>query len=397
MQQIVFSKNKLFFYFLLFGYIFGVLLYDFIGFDYTDELMALFLILFAGMVIWERKNLQELRSLLIIGGIFLFYTIYSLIIHSNVTQAILLDLVIQIKPFLGFYCVYLLAPTLTQTQKRFIAIICLIAGGIIIIIGISGLMYPVFVHPSRLATAATATALLFLYCSSYSWSDIIIFIILLTIGFLSTRSKFYGFWGIAVSLIIYYKTGGSIKFNLKSVLAISFATVIAIWLAWDKIAIYYINGITTSSEMWSRPIMMITSFQILLDYFPFGCGLASFGTFASSQYYSPTYIEYGLNHVWGLSKEMPNFIVDAFYPELAQFGIIGVGLYVVFWMQILKKTMNRKIIFPKEGLIIWLIFIFFLIEGTADATFTHNRGLFILIIMALSLVKKEVINIKENI
>jgi hypothetical protein len=32
-----------------------------------------------------------------------------------------------------------------------------------------------------------------------------------------------------------------------------------------------------------------------------------------------------------------------------------------------------------------MVFLFFLIEGVADSTFTHNRGLFILIIMGCAL------------
>ena len=51
LSQLVCSKNNLFFAFLVAGYIFGVILYDFIEFKYTDELMALFLCLFAGIVI----------------------------------------------------------------------------------------------------------------------------------------------------------------------------------------------------------------------------------------------------------------------------------------------------------------------------------------------------------
>ena len=42
LSRLVFSKNNLFFAFLIFGYLFGVIFYDFIGFDYVDELMALF-------------------------------------------------------------------------------------------------------------------------------------------------------------------------------------------------------------------------------------------------------------------------------------------------------------------------------------------------------------------
>lgn len=56
LSRLVFSKNNLFFAFLIFGYLFGVIFYDFIGFDYVDELMALFLVVFTGMVVMERKN-----------------------------------------------------------------------------------------------------------------------------------------------------------------------------------------------------------------------------------------------------------------------------------------------------------------------------------------------------
>lgn len=35
-----------------------------------------------------------------------------------------------------------------------------------------------------------------------------------------------------------------------------------------KIVLYYIDGMMNSEQMWSRPAMMITAFQILFDYFP---------------------------------------------------------------------------------------------------------------------------------
>lgn len=79
----------------------------------------------------------------------------------------------------------------------------------------------------------------------------------------------------------------------------------AVWFAREKIITYYIDGMMNSREMWSRPAMLYTSGQIFCDYFPFGCGLGSFGTFASAEYYSPIYETYGLNHIWGLSKDMP--------------------------------------------------------------------------------------------
>lgn len=385
-KQIVFSKNKLFFYFLLFGYIFGVLLYNSSDvFKYVDETMALFLVLFAGIIVWERRNIKDLYPLLVIGGIFTFYIIYSFAINSNIPQAIIKDLLIQIKPYLGFFCVYLLAPRLTQKQKRFIIILCIIVGCLLLIIGAIDQIDFIFGHVSRFATAAIVTALLFLYCSSLSWSDIIVFIILLSIGFLSTRSKFYGFWSIAVLFIIYCKTGGKVKFNIKSTIVIGSIIAIALCLSWQKIMLYYINGSTSPGAMWSRPAMMVTSFLILKDYFPFGTGLASFGTLASAEHYSKTYEEYGLDNLWGVSKDKPDFITDAFYPGLAQFGIVGVILYWSFWIYLLKYVMRKQYSEQKQFLLTVLAFVFFTIEGFGDVTFTHNRGLFVLILMGMVL------------
>ena len=202
---------------------------------------------------------------------------------------------------------------------------------------------------------------------------------------LSTRSKFYGFWGVALILIVFIKLGGEIKLNVKTIIAILLVLVVALLLTWQKIVIYYIDGAMNSREMWSRPAMMVTALLIFLDYFPFGSGLASFGTYVSGEYYSKTYAEYNIDQLYGLSKEYPAFIADAFYPELAQFGIVGLVLYFSFWFWIVKKGMSLQKTNPRDFFLIISIFIFFLIEGVADATFTHNRGLFILILLGMIL------------
>lgn len=145
--------------------------------------MVLFLLLFASLVVQERRKWKELIPLSIVVGIFAFYTIYSFVIRSNVPKAILKDLIIQIKPFLGFYCAYLIAPQFTNSQKLFLSILCLVIGGGLLVVGLTDNIYTIFGHPSRFATAAVATAFLFLYCNSFTWNDIFIFIFLLTIGF----------------------------------------------------------------------------------------------------------------------------------------------------------------------------------------------------------------------
>ena len=91
LSRLVCSKNNLFFAFIMAGYIFGVILYDFFEFKYTDELMVLFLCAFAGIMVWERKSWRELVPLALVAVIFLFYTIYSFAIQSNVPRAIITD------------------------------------------------------------------------------------------------------------------------------------------------------------------------------------------------------------------------------------------------------------------------------------------------------------------
>ena len=135
--------------------------------------------------------------------------------------------------------------------------------------------------------------------------------------------------------------------------------------------------------------MLATALLILCDYLPFGCGLGSFGTFVSGEYYSTIYEKYGIDRLWGLTKDNPSFIADAYYPELAQFGIVGVVLYFWFWMWIMKRGMALQPLSKLACLIVLLIFLFFLIEGTSDATLTHNRGLFIMIILGITLGRQQ--------
>ena len=132
--------------------------------------------------------------------------------------------------------------------------------------------------------------------------------------------------------------------------------------------------------------MMLTGVRILGDYFPLGSGLGSFASFASAEYYSHIYLDYGIDSLWGLSKQNPAFICDAYYPALAQFGIVGVLLYIAFWTSILWKAHRQS---AQVRLVAWLVFFFFLIEGVADTTFTHNRGVFILILLGTVLAQRH--------
>ena len=110
--------NKHFFNLLLFTLTFGILLYDAIGFDYTDEICALFLFVLFGIYLFSTSDWNFNKGFLTTIGIFLFYFCYSLYIGSNTKTAIISDMLIQIKPYLAFFCVYSMMPRFSESQNE---------------------------------------------------------------------------------------------------------------------------------------------------------------------------------------------------------------------------------------------------------------------------------------
>ena len=112
-------------------------------------------------------------------------------------------------------------------------------------------------------------------------------------------------------------------------------------------------------------------------------------------------MEYGIENVWGLSKRYTNFVSDTYYPSLAQFGIIGILLFLLFWMYITVKAIS---LYKKSGftqlkhiVIILLIIGFLAIESTTGSTFIAQGGFFLMMMlgMVLSDMQKESINLKN--
>ena len=388
------SDNILFLF--LFMLIFGILLYGFIGFDYTDELCALGLFSIFGIYLFTTPHWSFNKGFLFTIGIFIFYICYSFYIRSNTKIAILADATVQIKPYLAFFCIYSMMPQLNDRQKKLLQSVCLLCWIILIPIGIAGAINEQTLrmtmgHPAYFAAAVTCLSLTYLYCSKFSINEKIIFIIMLALGILSGRSKFYGFFTFSFFVIFYFSAIKQFKLNLKNGIILTLMIIVMLFVAWKKIDLYFYHAMTSVDEsekdMIARYVLYATFPQILTDYFPFGSGFSSFGTFYSGAYYSNIYVEYGIDNVWGMTKNHYNFVADTFYPSLAQFGIIGILLYLFFWIYILKKAIqyNKKVQNKKYISIALMIIGFFAIEGTTDSTFTTHRGFYVLMLLGLIL------------
>lgn len=393
MQEFI---NRQFFNLTLFTLIFGVMFYDIInslGFSYIDEICAVLLLLLFVYKVIHSKTWAFNKMFLFVLSVFIFYLVYSIAIHANSPNAILTDFVIQIKPYLAFFCVYAMHPKLTDNQRKIIRQLIVLCSIYVLFVGLASHIYyeiikATFAHESRIATASSILALLYLYCSDYNKTDKMIFILLLSIGILSGRSKHFGFFAICTLIVLYFNRSFKMRLNVKNSVFILIALAFTLFVAREKIYYYFITGGfgsgRTASDLYARMALYYFSVQILMDYLPFGTGFATFATFASGAYYSPVYAKYGMQNMHGLTKESPAFIADTYFPALAQFGIIGVILFFAFWINLAVKAVRAyRLDCRKEATIALMIIIFFMIESTSDATITHNRGMFIMMLLGL--------------
>ena len=399
--------NKHFFNLLIFTLIFGIILYDLIGFDYTDELCALALFILFIFWMFRTPDWRINKAFLITICIFIFYLCYSFAINSNSKTAILADFTVQIKPYLAFFCVYSMAPNFSRIQKDLLKKISLILWFCLLPVGLLGLINMQYLTnimgvPAYFAAAVIAVSLTYLFCSDFTTKDKCVFLILLSLGLISGRSKFYGFFVLATVMIIYFSYTTRIKFNFKTIFILILTVGIMLVAVRSKIELYFIQSIVGDVEKneIARYVLYATSFDIFQDYFPLGSGFASFGTFYSGEYYSSIYEQYGIDNVWGMMKNEHSFIADTYYPSLAQFGITGVILYALFWFYLLSKAFRfyRQSNNAKEFILFLLIICYFVIESIADSTYTTHRGFFIMMLLGLisSSMKTEIKNIKAD-
>ena len=391
-------------YIIIWSYILGVVLYDWIqlttGFSYTDEIIACIL---AVSVFLRRKAdartnhyLKKLKCTFII---FLFYIMYSVHISSNVRSAILGDFFIQIKPYAAFFCTGIMGLTLDGKGKCQLRQTILFLFPVMSFVGLGYYIHEafghfgfdflkeIFGHPSRYATTCQISGLLYLYCSKRSRRDINVMFSYFVISLFSLRSKSYAF--AVVAFVLYYVWNGGLKINAGHVLLIVLTACMVLYVSWNKLNFYFIIGSGNPDGLFARPALYYGALEILKDYFPFGSGLASFATIYAVRPYSHIYYDYGLNKIQGLSESNPVFSVDTFYPSLAQFGIAGVLLFVLFlsfiWKEIIRMYHRAPIYGIDAVRACILIFVSFLTECAVDSTFTQNRGMFMLMLMGMFL------------
>ena len=372
---------------------FGVFFNEFIGLGIIDELFQMvFLVLFLIYSFWKGEFYLGKMGWVALFS-FVFYSVYSFYIGSNTPRTILLDVVLQAKPFIAFFVVYYSKQHFSDTEKYVLRLVVLglyFIALFVLVGAMAGTGFNWFFgHESKFATAVALLAMIYLFTGPFTWKNRWLFLIMLSAGLFSMKGKFFGFYAFAVLFTLLYSHKFKLKISIKNLILGVVTLGLVVFAAREKV-VFYAQGFflnpedpETTVHYLARPLLYLTSGEILMDYFPFGSGFASFATHASQVDYSSTYAEYGLDKVWGLSEDYSSFVADTHFPSLAQFGWVGLILTMLFWYVLITKAnkCKRKAKRSSAYFSIVLIFVFLMIECVADAAFTNNRGLMSMLLL----------------
>lgn len=365
---------------------------------FLDELLVVFMLLLISLDVVVNKQYKKYRLLWGITGVMFFYALYSILFLSyNTPKAIMYDFIAQMKPFCYFCIGYAVTPMFDVGMKRLLKWICVINSVIVLFCFILGLTNKIFAHVTYLGLVSFVSFLVFLLCScdeegKVAKSELVKAIIILSIGLVCTRSKFYGEYLFTLYLLFLYVPGYLKKIKIKQIVIALLALCLVLIVTWHKIDYYFISGgqdVSMDEEVlqtFARPVMYASMIVILGMHPLLGSGLASFGTNASTTAvnYASTYGKIGIDNIWGLSESYDEFICDAFYTELAQFGIIGIALFVYFFVWLNKRLSLFLYVSGKMFYVIGVIsIIVILIESIASTTFNQGAGAMYMMILGI--------------
>ncbi len=395
------STNKFFFWFWVIYLPTCILFYDRMW-QTIDEVMTVVLFLFTITKVYGKKMDSIGKEILWYIALMLFYVAYSIVLKVNVQEAVFYDLQQQVRPYVVFFCSYLLAPQFTEKQKKRLirwSLVCIFLFVFSFYMGLGLSRYRL--ETPVIGQASLLAASMFLLFKENTRKNVIRGILIASIGLLSLKSKFYGEYVVFIALFYFLKS--RLKPNLKTIVSVIALVSAIVYFTWEKVDTYYVTGITEevkTSEKKARPESFKTARTIIFsDYVPFGSGLASFGTNAAAVYYSPLYYKYNLDNIWGLYPDNPMFLADAFYPTLAQYGLVGLFFFLWFWIRRYQQALHHKE-FRAYKVAMMMIFALFL-ESTADTSYLSGKGMgyFMLLAMAIKgsyVSKKKVILINND-
>lgn len=356
---------------------------DLPGFSSIDEAMTILLFLYTITKFGSRyTNRKPWNEFFVCLSLIAFYVGYSLMFGANVAGGVWLDLMQEIRPYTIIFCTWILNPQFSKKQKK------LMLATMVVTLGSW-----IFYHPESLQSENAEFPVLgqLAICTGMAWylfseptkRNRYIALALVLTGMIAPKFKFMGEVVCFIAFVFFLKK----RLNFRSPKTMIYCAIIVsiiLTVTWTRFDGYYVTGL--NNEELARPMSYKTSLKILYDYFPFGSGMGSFACNGAWKYYSPLYYKYNLNGIWGLGDESVGsgcFICDAYYPTLAQFGIVGVFFFLWFWKR--RMSAVNVIVDMRYYRVAMIIICCLAIEQTADSSWLSGKGMGYCMLLALCL------------
>ena len=403
--------------------IFSVIFISYISFlipeisGFYDEFLALLFLTVIGIIIGKKTKIHLYREEKYIFYLLAFIAFWGLLSnymtlpkHKTNSIAIYSDFIVIFKAYTAYFGIRLLMHSIDSEMilnklAYYVEIIFYLLV-VLVFLDLIFKFFPIerrygfrsvqlfFGHPSRYSTAFGIVFMLLFH--KYIDSKRGLLFLILIIGLLSLRVKFFGF--VFIAFLIFHFRHIIRRIPRKQIFVYFGIVLIGLYFAFqERIHMYFsFSNLDTS---WSRGILLYKSIIIAHDFFPFGTGFGTYAGFFSGEHYSWVYNMYGIDNVWGISADNPVFIADQFWPMiLGQFGWIGFVAYllimiyfILLFMRLFKqsriKNLTNRMVLP------FLALFMLLVDSTSDAIFSQDRAVTLFIIIALSI---NLQSIKQN-
>lgn len=234
-------------------------------------------------------------------------------------------------------------------------------------------VYMGFSHPTELAFFTIISMSIILLNYHYEnkqrdeWKIIISSAILIIF---TGRSKAIAF--IVVYILLFYFIKIIKKFKIKYALLL---IPIIIYIGLPRIVSELING--------ARGSLYRAGFSIAYDFFPFGSGFGTFGSYISKIHYSPLYYDYRISNVWGISKSMSSYITDTYWAMImGEIGFIGIALLLLVLYFIFINFIKGYSEYKSRVIVLGLIGYTF-ITSIAEPIYSSNKSAALFITLSI--------------
>lgn len=193
----------------------------------------------------------------------------------------------------------------------------------------------------------------------------------------------FRFKAIAVIMLFYAIYLYTVLPHLKKIKTLVILFVIgAVWVVSQEQLKFYFSGY--GLENFPRGVLLLTSLNIIKDYFPFGTGFGTFGSYVSGEHYSPVYKIYHIANIDGIRKENINAITDQYWPMIGgQTGLIGLVCMILIWSILLIKIKKLKVINSRYYIVAISSFLYLLCSSTSESAICNPACIPLAVVLGL--------------